>query len=127
LPRARARLGSSAPVTPFAQRGAEWHWANGVSLHPVYVPKYHRDGTREDTLRRFSCRVCIFSTDADLAAIRANDPVAFQMVADLERKLIPLSRNQSLSTRQRTVLTWLPIFGGTATDFLLLTALCRSK
>ena len=65
----------------------EWHWTNAVPLHPVYVPEYHRDGTAGGYLRRFSCRVCIFSTDADLAAIQTHDPVAFQMVADLERKL----------------------------------------
>lgn len=65
----------------------EWHWANAVPLHPVYVPEYHRDGTAGGYLRRLSCRVCIFSTDVDLAAIRANDPVAFTMVSDLERKL----------------------------------------
>ena len=63
------------------------YWVNAVSLHPVCVPEYHRDGTTGGFLRRFSCRACIFSTDADLAVIRANDPVVFQMVADLERKL----------------------------------------
>jgi hypothetical protein len=53
----------------------------------VYVPEYHIDGTAGGYLRRLSCRVCIFSTDADLAAIRRHDPGAFQTVLDLERKL----------------------------------------
>jgi len=23
-----------------------WHWVNAVRLHPVYVPEYHKDGTK---------------------------------------------------------------------------------
>ncbi len=34
-----------------------------------------------------SCRLCIFSTDADLLAIRQHDTEAFQAVCDLERKI----------------------------------------
>jgi DNA sulfur modification protein DndC len=64
-----------------------WHWANAIRLHPVYVPEYHKDGTTGGYLRRFSCRVCIFSTDADLAAIQQRDSHAFHAVASLERKL----------------------------------------
>ena len=64
-----------------------WHWANAVRLHPVYVPQYHKDGTAGGYLRRFSCRVCIFASDADLAAIQLHDRPAFEMIADLERKL----------------------------------------
>ncbi len=65
----------------------DWHWRNNVPLHPVYVPEYHKDGTTGGYLRRLSCRVCIFSTDADLQAIHVHDRSAFDMVADLERKL----------------------------------------
>jgi DNA sulfur modification protein DndC len=64
-----------------------WHWVNAIRLHPVYVSEYHKDGTTGGYLRRFSCRVCIFSTDADLAAIHQHDRDAFQAVASLERKL----------------------------------------
>lgn len=64
-----------------------WHWVNAIRLHPVYVPEYHKDGSAGGYLRRFSCRVCIFSTDADLAAIHLHDRAAFDAVADLERKL----------------------------------------
>jgi len=60
---------------------------NAVRLHPVYVPEYHKDGTTGGYLRRFSCRVCIFSTDADLRAIYENDRVAFEQVSHLESKL----------------------------------------
>jgi 3'-phosphoadenosine 5'-phosphosulfate sulfotransferase (PAPS reductase)/FAD synthetase len=64
-----------------------WHWVNAIRLHPVYVPEYHKDGTTGGYLRRFSCRVCIFSTDADLAAIHLHDRPAFDAVAELERKM----------------------------------------
>jgi DNA sulfur modification protein DndC len=64
-----------------------WHWTNAIRLHPVYVPDYHKDGTAGGYLRRFSCRVCIFSTDADLVAIHQHDSSAFHAVASLERKL----------------------------------------
>ncbi len=65
----------------------DWHWRNNVPLHPVYVPEYHKDGTTGGYLRRLSCRVCIFSTDADLQAIHVHDRSAFDLIADLERKL----------------------------------------
>ncbi len=64
-----------------------WHWVNAIRLHPVYVPGYHKDGTTGGYLRRLSCRVCIFATDADLAAIHLHDRPAFEMIAELERKL----------------------------------------
>lgn len=64
-----------------------WHWVNPVRLHLVRVPEYHMDGTTGGYLRRFSCRVCIFSTDADLRAIHQNDPEAFEQVSGLETKL----------------------------------------
>ena len=64
-----------------------WHWVNAVRLHPVYVPEYHKDGTTGGYLRRFSCRVCIFSTDANIRAIHQNDPEAFEQVNGLETKL----------------------------------------
>lgn len=64
-----------------------WHWANAIRLHPVYVPEYHKDGTTGGYLCRFSCRVCIFSTDADLRAIHQHDREAFDMVSNLEEKI----------------------------------------
>lgn len=60
---------------------------NAIRLHPVYVPEYHKDGTTGGYLRRFSCRVCIFSTNADLRAIYENDRLAFEQVSRLESKL----------------------------------------
>ena len=64
-----------------------WHWVNAIRLHPVYVPEYHKDGTTGGYLKRLSCRVCIFSTDADLQAIHLHDRSAFDAIAALERKL----------------------------------------
>jgi 3'-phosphoadenosine 5'-phosphosulfate sulfotransferase (PAPS reductase)/FAD synthetase len=64
-----------------------WHWTNAIRLHRVYVPEYHKDRTSGGYLRRFSCRVCIFSTDADLAAIHQHDRDALDAVVSLERKL----------------------------------------
>lgn len=64
-----------------------WHWVNAIRLHPVYVPEYHKDGTTGGYLRRFSCRVCIFSSDADLRAIYQNDRSAFEEISRLESKL----------------------------------------
>jgi hypothetical protein len=46
-----------------------WRWLNTIRLHPVYVLEYHKDETTTGYLRRFSWRVCIFATDADLRAI----------------------------------------------------------
>jgi len=63
-----------------------WHWNTSTPLHPVYVPEFHIDGTTGGYLRRLSCRLCIFSTDSDLLAIRQHDPDAFYAVAELERK-----------------------------------------
>jgi 3'-phosphoadenosine 5'-phosphosulfate sulfotransferase (PAPS reductase)/FAD synthetase len=64
-----------------------WHWVNSIRLHPVYVPEYHKDGTTGGYLRRLSCRVCIFSTNADLRAIYENDRPAFEQVSRLESQL----------------------------------------
>lgn len=64
-----------------------WHWANHQPLHPVYVDEYHQDGTKGGYLRRFSCRVCIFSTDRDIRAIYVHDREAFDLVANLEAKM----------------------------------------
>jgi len=64
-----------------------WHWANAIPLHPVYVPEYHKDGTTGGYLRRFSCRVCIFATNADVRAIYESDRQAFDLVSGLENKL----------------------------------------
>jgi len=56
--------------------------AADLPLHPVY--SYRGNG---GYLRRFSCRVCIFSTDADLCAIHEHDLEAFNLVADLEVRI----------------------------------------
>ncbi len=64
-----------------------WHWVNAIRLHPVYAPEYHKDGTTSGYLRRLSCRVCIFATDADLAAIEVHGRPAFEQISELERKL----------------------------------------
>lgn len=47
-----------------------------IPLHPVY--KY---------LDRFSCRVCIFMTKKDLAAVQINDPEAFDTISSLEEEI----------------------------------------
>lgn len=65
----------------------QWHWTNNVPLHPVYVPEYHCDGTKGGYLRRLSCRVCIFSTKADIHAIYQNDREAFDAVSGLEQSM----------------------------------------
>lgn len=64
-----------------------WHWDNKQPLHPVYIPSYHVDGTKGGYLRRLSCRMCIFSTNADIKAIFENDREAFDLVANLEQKM----------------------------------------
>jgi hypothetical protein len=64
-----------------------WHWEHCIPLHPVYVPKFHQDGTTGGYLRRLSCRLCIFSTNSDLFAIRQHDPEAFLSVSALEEKI----------------------------------------
>jgi len=64
-----------------------WHWQTGTPLHPVYVPEFHRDGTTGGYLRRFSCRLCIFATDADLMAIEQHDPEAFELVSSVEQRI----------------------------------------
>ena len=65
----------------------EWHHARLVPLHPIYVPEYHCDGTLGGYLRRLSCRLCIFSSDADLRAIHQHDREAFEAVSSLEQKI----------------------------------------
>jgi hypothetical protein len=60
---------------------------NTIRLHPVYVPEYHKDETTGGYLRRFSCRVCIFSTDSDLRAIHLHDRLASDMISGLEHKM----------------------------------------
>lgn len=68
--------------------------AAGIPLHPVY--SYRGNG---GFLRRLSCRVCIFSTDADLCAIYEHDREAFDAVADLEDR-IGFTMRQGKSLRQ---------------------------
>ena len=50
--------------------------AREIPLHPVY-----------EYLNRFSCRVCIFQTDADLKAVYENDREAFEIIANLEEEI----------------------------------------
>ena len=65
----------------------EWHWQTGTPLHPIYVPEFHGDSTTGGYLRRFSCRLCIFASDKDVAAMAEHDPEAFALVSNLERKI----------------------------------------
>ena len=65
----------------------DWHWRNNVRFVRCMCRKYHKDGTTGGYLKRLSCRVCIFSSDADLQAIHVHDRSAFDLNADLERKL----------------------------------------
>jgi hypothetical protein len=65
----------------------DWHWRTGTPLHPVYVPEFHKDGTTGGYLRRFSCRLCIFASDRDVAAVAARDPEAFALASNLEKKI----------------------------------------
>lgn len=48
----------------------------GIPLHPVY-----------NYLRRFSCRMCIFMTEHDIAQVAKFDPEAIQIVKRLEDKI----------------------------------------
>lgn len=78
-----------------------WHWASNVPLHPVYMPEYHADRQQgsefKGYLRRFSCRVCIFSTSADIKAIYERDREAFDAVASLEQRInFTMKNGQSL-------------------------------
>jgi 3'-phosphoadenosine 5'-phosphosulfate sulfotransferase (PAPS reductase)/FAD synthetase len=50
--------------------------ANNIQLHPTY-----------GFLDRFSCRVCIFNSDRDLAAIQEHDPDAFATVLAMEKAM----------------------------------------
>ena len=70
-----------------------WHWQTGNAIHPVYVPAYHIDGTMEGYLHRFSCRLCIFATEADIQAIYVHDREAFNLVSSLEDRIEFTMRN----------------------------------
>lgn len=48
----------------------------GIPLHPVY-----------SYLKRFSCRVCIFMTPADLTQVQKHDPEAITIIDDLEKEI----------------------------------------
>ena len=50
--------------------------AREIPLHPVY-----------QYLRRFSCRVCIYMTPADLRAVAKHDPEAFGIISALEKRI----------------------------------------
>lgn len=54
--------------------------AREIPLHPVYV-------WAGGYMRRFSCRICIFSTDADIHAIYKHDREAFDAVSSLEERM----------------------------------------
>jgi DNA sulfur modification protein DndC len=58
----------------------DWHSTTNTPLHPVYV-------WAGGYLKRLSCRVCIFSTTADIHAIYKNDREAFDLVANLEQRM----------------------------------------
>jgi len=90
---ARARkLKLSRDKTMTSSRRTVWNWlpihgwteqqvreylsAREIPLHPVY-----------QYLSRFSCQVCIYMTRRDLAAVKANNPVAFQRIADTETEI----------------------------------------
>jgi 3'-phosphoadenosine 5'-phosphosulfate sulfotransferase (PAPS reductase)/FAD synthetase len=55
-----------------------WHWVNAVRLHPVYVPDYHKDGTKGGYLRRFSAgcasfqRTPTFGRSTRMTALRSS-------------------------------------------------------
>ena len=52
----------------------------------MYLPEYHRDGTKGGFIRRFSCRVCIFVSDHCRCQIRQYDREDFDLVSELEQK-----------------------------------------
>lgn len=56
-----------------------WHRETATPLHPVYV-------WAGGYLKRLSCRVCIFSTAADIHAIYTHDREAFDAVSNLEQE-----------------------------------------
>lgn len=47
-----------------------------IPLHPVY-----------QHLRRFSCRVCIYMTNADLQQVKRHDPQAIDIIAGIEKRI----------------------------------------
>lgn len=47
----------------------------------------HSGGKDSTRILGFSCRVCIFSTDADLRAIHQHNTEAFDLVRNLETKI----------------------------------------
>lgn len=48
----------------------------GIPLHPVY-----------SYLKRFSCRVCIYTSVDDLRKVQDNDPEAISIISNLEREI----------------------------------------
>jgi DNA sulfur modification protein DndC len=48
----------------------------GIDLHPVYL-----------YLKRFSCRICIYMTEADRQAVAKNDPEAIQIIDEIENEI----------------------------------------
>lgn len=61
-------------------------------MHPVYVY-----AGPQGYLTRFSCRVCIFMSRADLKGVYENDREAFDLVAQLEQHIgFTMRHGQSL-------------------------------
>lgn len=50
--------------------------SKSIPLHPVY-----------NYLSRFSCQMCIYHSQADLAAVKANNPQAYELMSNLEREI----------------------------------------
>lgn len=60
-------------------RVLDFHKEENLPLHPVYV-------WAGGYLKRFSCRLCIMMTNAEIRAVREHDPAAFAAMAGLEEK-----------------------------------------
>ena len=58
------------------ERVWNYHEMHDLPVHPVY-----------SFLPRFSCRICIFHTGRDLAAVRQHDPDSFAIWANLEQEI----------------------------------------
>ena len=85
----------------------------------MYIPEFHCDGTSGGYLRRFSCRICIFSTDHDLIQIAKHDPVAFARVSDLEQRL-GFTMRPGKTLLEILDFRYLPVFGCVAILLLVL-------
>lgn len=77
------------PIHGWSDKEVYQYLANhNLPLHPVY-----------DYLNRFSCRLCIFNTPAQLKAIKKHDPKAFKTISALEEKIgFTMRHNESIAT-----------------------------